>query len=126
MPSSRRQSRVNDLLRDELSDLVRLEMNDPRLAEVVSITDVDVAPDLRTAKVFISVLGSEEEKAQTIEGLGAAASFLRRQLHDRVVLRHIPYLTFVLDESIEGGTRLLELMKQDPSYQPEPKRSKKK
>ena len=125
MPSSRRQSRVNDLLRDDLSDLIHFEMNDPRLAEVLSITDVDVAPDMSTAKVYVSILGSDEEKAQTIEGLSAAASYLRRQLRDRLVLRRIPHLTFVLDESIEGGTRLLELMKQDPSHQPEPKRSKK-
>jgi ribosome-binding factor A len=114
MPS-RRQSRVGDLLREELADLILREVRDPRLAEITSITHVDVAPDLSSARVHVSILGTEAEKAQTLQGLEAAASFLRRGLKERLDLRRIPLLAFVRDESIEGGARLLALMKEASS-----------
>jgi ribosome-binding factor A len=110
MPS-RRQSRVGDLLREELADLILREVHDPRLAEITSITHVDVAPDLSSARVHVSILGTEAEKVQTLQGLEAAASFLRRSLKERLDLRRIPLLAFVRDESIEGGARLLARMK---------------
>jgi ribosome-binding factor A len=88
------------------------EIRDPRLGGLLSVTEVITSPDLRHAKVFFSVMGSEEEKRQAEEGLAAASGFLRRGLSERLSLRQIPELSFQLDESIERGNRLLELIKE--------------
>ena len=110
--STRRIARVNDLIRKEISELLMREIRDPRLGGLLSVTEVITSPDLRHAKVFISVMGSEEEKRQAEEGLAAASGFLRRGLSGRLSLRQIPELSFQLDESIERGNRLLELIKE--------------
>lgn len=108
---SRRQERLNYLLRQEISQLIHQGVKDPRLAGVVSITEVDVSPDLKQARVFVSVLGNEDEKQQVLAGLRGAASFFRRELAGRVVLRYIPHLTFHYDESLARGDHLLQLMR---------------
>jgi len=108
--STRRIARVNDLIRKEISELLMREIRDPRLGGLLSVTEVDTSPDLRHAKVFVSVMGSEEEKRRVEEGLAAASGFLRRSLGERLSLRHIPQLDFQRDESIERGSRLLELI----------------
>ena len=110
--STRRMARVNDLIRKEISEVILREIRDPRLSGLLSVTRVETSADLRYAKVFISLMGSDEEKRQAEEGLAAASGFLRRGLGDRVVLRYIPQLTFHLDDSIEKGSRMLELIKQ--------------
>jgi len=110
--STRRIARVNDLIRKEISELLMREIRDPRLGGLLSVTEVDTSPDLRHAKVFVSVMGSEEEKRRVEEGLAAASGFLRRSLGERLSLRHIPQLDFQRDESIERGTQLLELIKE--------------
>lgn len=110
--STRRIARVNDLIRKEISELLMREIRDPRLGGLLSVTEVDTSPDLRHAKVFVSVMGSEEEKRRVEEGLAAASGFLRRSLGERLSLRHIPQLDFQRDESIERGTHLLELIKE--------------
>ena len=109
MPT-RRQSRVNELLRDVLSEVIHREVRDPRLAEVTTITEVSVSADLRSAKVYVSILGSDEDRALTLEGLRAAASFIRRGLKNQISLRYVPFLTFSIDTSIEGGMRLSQIM----------------
>ena len=120
MPS-RRQSRVNDLLREVLSDLILREVKDPRLTAVTTITRVDVSPDLRSARVHVSILGDEELKQQTMQGMEAAASFLRRGLKSQINLRYIPFLKFVRDDSIENGARLLALIQESgPSSEEDP------
>lgn len=108
----RRSERVNDLLRDELSALVREELRDPRIGGLVTITRVDVSPDLRQASAFVSVLGSEEERASTLAALGRARVFLRRELAQRVRLRRTPELRFISDTSIERGQQLTDLMRE--------------
>ena len=108
--STRRMARVNDVIRKEISELLMREVRDPRLSGLLSVTEVDISPDLRCAKVFVSVMGSEEEKRRVEEGLAAASGFLRRGLAERVTLRYIPELVFQRDESIELGSRLLELI----------------
>ncbi len=109
---TRRIERVNVLLQREISDLLRREVNDPRVSGVVSITEVDVSPDLRNAKVYVSVLGSDEEKASTFEGLKAASHFLHRELRGRVTMRRIPQLTFIQDRSMESGARMLSILEE--------------
>ncbi|MEE8443340.1 MAG: 30S ribosome-binding factor RbfA [Dehalococcoidia bacterium] len=106
----RRTQRVNELLRHELSWLLATEMNDPRLPTLVTITHVEVTADLRFARVFVSFMGTDEEKKSAMEMLNAATGFLRRGLKPKLTLRHVPGLSFQLDESIEKGTRLLQIL----------------
>jgi ribosome-binding factor A len=109
---NRRVQRLNGLFQEELSELIREEVRDPRLASIVSITRVDVSPDLENAAVYVSVLGDEEDKRGSIEALTHAAPLLRRELLHRVRIRRVPSLHFVLDESIEKAAHILDLMKQ--------------
>ena len=107
---SRRTARVSELLRDEISALLLREVKDPRISGLVSIVSVDVSPDLRQARVFVSVLGSSEEQEATLRGLRAAEGFLRGQLGERLTMRRIPALRFQQDRSIEQGSRILRIM----------------
>ncbi len=109
---TRRTERINSLLREEISDLLRRGMKDPRIGGLVTITEVDVSPDLRQAKVYVSVLGTEEEKLATFQGLKAAARFLQRELRRRLTIRRTPELTFMQDESLEEGARMLRLLQE--------------
>ena len=108
---SRRLERVNQLLRQEISKLLADGVKDPRLVGVVTIIRVDTSADLQYAKVFTSVMASEVEKRQVLEGLRSASGFLRRELAHRLSLRVVPHLDFRLDESIEQGAHVLEVMK---------------
>jgi len=106
----RRIDRVNELLRTEISHLIAREIKDPRVAGVISITEVAASSDLRSARVYVSVMGPESARQSALEGIRSAASFLRRELRERVNLRHTPHMSFVLDDSIEEGDRILRLM----------------
>lgn len=97
---TRRTLQVGELLREELTDIVRKEVDDPRLA-FWSIIRVDVPPDLRTARVYVSVLGTEEERTATLAAMRSAAGFIRRHLKPRLRMRQIPELEFVDDRSLE-------------------------
>jgi len=103
--------RLNDQIRDELADLLARETSDPRLHGIISITGVETAPDLSAARVFVSVLGSEEEAASTLQHIQRAATFFRRELAARLNLRHTPELMFHLDRSIAEGARIDELLR---------------
>ncbi len=98
--------RINQEVVRELSEIIRTEIKDPRIHPLTTVTDARVAPDLKTCKVYISVLGTREEKETTMEGLlsaeGAIRSFLARNLN----LRLTPELLFILDESIEHGVAM--------------------
>ena len=107
---TRRIERVNNLIRQEISELLQRQVKDPRLGSFVAITEVSTSPDLRHAKVFISHMGSEEEKQETLGTLSAASGFFRRELAKRLRMRRIPVLSFQWDDSIERGARLLELI----------------
>lgn len=103
----RRTERVNDLLRQELDSLLRREAKDPRLDSIWSITDVEVSGDLRHAKVFVSVLGTDEEAETTLAGMNAARNYLRRELSHRLnTMHHVPEIQFRRDTSIERGVRM--------------------
>ncbi len=107
---SRRIDRVNELLRSEISHLIVRQIKDPRVAGVISITEVIASSDLRSARVYVSVMGSENDRHAALDGIRSAASFLRRELRGRVNLRHTPHLTFHLDDSIEEADRILRVM----------------
>lgn len=104
---SRRTSRVSELLREEISDLVQRDLKDPRLeGALLSITEVEVSADLRTAAVYVSHLGAVEEREDALAGLQSASSWLERELRRRLRMRRTPSLTFRFDPSIERGARL--------------------
>jgi ribosome-binding factor A len=105
-----RLERFNSLLQQEISDIMQRQLKDPRIGPFVSITKVDVSPDLRNARVFVSSMGTPEAKHDTIIALTSAAGFIRKELMARIKARHIPDLTFRLDERIEQADRVLRLM----------------
>lgn len=109
---SRRMERVNQLIRDELSQLIRAYLKDSGPESMVTVTEVVTAADLGSAKVFISVLGSSKEKREVLDKLTGAAGFFRKELASRLFIRKVPELLFRADESIERGSRLLELLDQ--------------
>ena len=90
----------------ELSQIIRSEIKDPRIHPLTSVVAVEVTPDLKYCKAYISVLGDEEAGKATIEGLRSAASFVRRELAHRVNLRNTPEIKFILDQSIEYGVSM--------------------
>jgi ribosome-binding factor A len=110
---SRRSERVNELLREEISAIVQRELKDPRLGGLISITSVESSPDFRHARVFVSVLGSEDERTSSLIALNAGARFIRHALRDRLEsLRIVPELSFRTDTSIAEGARMSALLDQ--------------
>ncbi len=108
--NSVKNTRVNEAVREELSRIIRTEIKDPRIAMMTSVTSAVVAPDLKTCRVMISVLGDEQQKKDTMDGLRSAEGFVRRALARSLNLRNTPELRFVLDESIEYGVRMSKII----------------
>jgi ribosome-binding factor A len=116
MPGARRE-RVEELIVREVSDILRREVKDPRIG-FITVTGAEVSPDLRQARVFVSVLGSEEEREAALKGLNSAARFIRSQFGKRVEMRVTPEFTFRFDTSIERGARIHDLLQQVQREQP--------
>jgi ribosome-binding factor A len=113
MATSRRVSRVGALIQEEVSQMVLHEIKDDRVgAGMVSITLVDVSGDLQHAKIYVSVYGTDEARAETMEGLKSATGFVRRELGKRLSLRRTPEIAFIEDRGIEKGNRVLTLLTQ--------------
>ena len=108
--NSIKNTRINGEVMKELSLIIRQEIKDPRIHMMTSVTSVEVAPDLKTCKAYISVMGSDEEKKDTIAGLRSAEGYVRRQLAKRLNLRNTPEIQFVLDQSIEYGVHMSHLI----------------
>lgn len=104
--------RVNELLRAEISELIARNLKDPRVSGTISVTEVETSPDLRHAKVYVSIMGSEEQRRESLAALKHAAGFFRHELGERLTLRRVPELDVRLDESIERGDRIMRLLKQ--------------
>lgn len=104
--NSIKNTRINGEVQKELSVIIRDEIKDPRISPWTSVVDVQVAPDLKTCKVWISVLGSEQERENTGKGLKSAAPYIRRELAHRLNLRNTPEINFVMDQSIEYGVSM--------------------
>lgn len=109
--SSRRRRQVGDLLRDEISFIIQRGLKDPRIG-FASITRVDVSPDIRYATVYVSVLGTENEQAETLVALGSAAGFIRHELGPKLTMRNIPVLSFRLDRSMEHAENVARLLRE--------------
>jgi len=106
-----RPERVGHLLQKEIADILANELRDPRVSHWVSVTGVDVTNDLSHARVYVSVLAQGAERDQSLQALGHASGYIRRLLAPRLNLREVPDLHFKLDESIERGERVEELLR---------------
>jgi ribosome-binding factor A len=107
-----RHERVAEEIRHELGTMVAGELKDPRIEGLVTITEVRVTPDLKHARVYVSVLGTAAEQKKTIQGLEAASGYIRHELTERIQLRRAPEVHFVLDHSEEYGQRIDDLLRQ--------------
>ena len=110
MADRRRIERVNGLLREEISNLIASQVNDPRLRGIITITQVQTASDLRNARVYVSVMGNESIREEALAGIQSSASYLRRELRGRVALRYIPFLRFLLDDAMLEADRLMHII----------------
>ena len=121
--NSMKNTRINGEVQKELSTIIRNEIKDPRIHPMTSVMAVEVAPDLKTCKAYISVLGEKEAKEATIKGLKSAEGYIRRQLAHNMNLRNTPEIRFILDESIEYGVTMSKLIddiaKKDQSHKQE-------
>jgi ribosome-binding factor A len=111
MGGNRRHEQLSALISEEMSEILRTKMKDPRLG-FVSITGVRVTSDLRVAKIYVSVLGEPSERKDTIRALTSAQGFLRHELAQRLTVRHVPEISFELDDSIERGSHVLDLIRE--------------
>lgn len=118
--SKHRPNRLAETLKEEISQLIRVELKDPRIG-FVTLTSVDVADDLSHAKVYVSVLGTEEEGNASLDALNRAAGFVRSEIGKRVRLRHVPSIVFKYDPSIQHGAHIARLLK-DVGVSDEPSR----
>jgi ribosome-binding factor A len=109
--ASTRQQRVQQMLVEEVSDILRREVKDPRIG-FVTITGADVSPDLRHARVYFTILGTEEQQADGLAGLKSAARFIRREFGRRADLRTAPEIEFRIDTAIAHGVRIFDLLEQ--------------
>lgn len=107
--SFKRTDRISEEIKKELSSVIR-NLKDPRIPMMTSVVNVNVTNDLRYAKAFISVMGSEEEKKDAIKALQAASGFVRREIGSRIKLRCVPEFTFELDTTIEYGAHINKLL----------------
>jgi ribosome-binding factor A len=109
--SGRRRERVGDLLRDEVSEIILRELSDPRLG-FISVTRVDMSPDMKHARFFVSVFGSDDEQASTLVALNNATGYIRKLLAPRLRMRAIPELTFRLDHSMEHAENVARILRE--------------
>jgi ribosome-binding factor A len=108
---SQRTDRLDSQIRSELMELLQREMKDPRIG-FATITRVETARDLGSARVWVSILGTDEEREKTMKALTAASPWLRRRLAERLTIRHMPQLVIKHDDSIEAGDRVLKLLRE--------------
>ena len=118
MKRNNRMTRVNDEITRELANIIRGELKDPRIGVMTSVLRVETTQDLKYCKVFISVLGNEEEKNNVMKGLKSAGGYIRHLLAERINLRITPELMFKLDDSVEYGIKMSKLIDEISSAPP--------
>ncbi len=107
----RRADRLGDLIQREISDILQRRIKDPRVG-FCTILRVDVSRDLRHAKVFVSIMGTEDQQKDTLAGLKSATGFIRREIGSRIMLRHTPEIVFRIDRSVDHSLRIAQLIKE--------------
>ena len=108
--NSIKNTRINSEVQRELANIIRGEIKDPRIHPLTSVVTAEVAPDLKTCKAYISVLGDQEAQKKTLEGLNSAVVYIRRQLARNLNLRNTPEIRFIMDQSIEYGVHMSRLI----------------
>lgn len=108
--NSMKNMRINEEVHRELSNIIRSEIKDPRINPMTSVVAVEVAPDLKSAKAYISVLGDEKSQKETLAGLTSAEGYIRRELAKSVNLRNTPQIRFIMDQSIEYGVNMSKMI----------------
>ena len=108
--NSIKNTRINNEVQRELSNIIRGEIKDPRIHPMTSVVSVEVAPDLKSARAYISVLGGDEAQENTMAGLRSAEGYIRRALAKSINLRNTPEIRFILDQSIEYGVAMSKLI----------------
>ncbi|NTW71103.1 MAG: 30S ribosome-binding factor RbfA [Eubacteriaceae bacterium] len=111
MANKNRLSKINEIIKQELSHLIRFDLKDPRISELVSVLKVDTTGDLRYAKVFMSIYDSKEKQNQVIDILSKASGYLRKNVGQKLKTHYTPQLLFVLDDSIEYGVHIDEVLR---------------
>ncbi|MHB1326398.1 MAG: 30S ribosome-binding factor RbfA [Thermoleophilia bacterium] len=109
--AGQRMRRVNEAIREVLSEAIAQGLKDPRIG-FVTVVGVDTSPDLRSSKVYVSVLGDETEREQTLEGLAHCHGYLQALLGAQLTMKRTPQLSFIFDETIERGMRIEKLLKE--------------
>jgi ribosome-binding factor A len=115
---SHRPEKVREFIKEQVSEIIQQKLKDPRIG-FVSVTDVEVTGDLRHAKIFVSVLGDDQAKTDTMTGLASAIRYVRGELGRRLQMRFTPEILFRLDESIERGTRVMSLIREVSEEKPD-------
>lgn len=110
--AKKRTARLNSLLKEVISDVIRKDTRNPHINSLMTITHVDITPDLHYAKVFVSVIGSDEIKQETVKALNSAAGFIAVNSSKQVVMRYFPQLTFHLDDSVDKQIRVEMLLQE--------------
>ncbi|MDR5658219.1 30S ribosome-binding factor RbfA [Serpentinicella sp. ANB-PHB4] len=105
-----RTNRLNEEIKKSVSLIIRNSLKDPRISSMTSITSVEATRDLRYATIYISILGTEREKRETLDGLKKSAGFVRREIGKHIKIRYVPEIIFKLDESIQKGMAMQELI----------------
>ena len=111
MPVGRRARQVGDLLQAELATLIQHNVRDPRVG-FVTVTEVSLSPDLKSARIYISVMGQESREVEALEALTGAAGFLRRELASRTKLKQVPQLSFLPDRTLNRGDRIDRILEE--------------
>lgn len=105
-----RGDRIRKALMKELSDIIQHKIKDPRITGLISVTDVELSPDYKYAKAYISIFGADEAKEEVMEAIEDSTSFIRGEIGRRIRMRFTPELKFILDESLEKGRRIVDLI----------------
>lgn len=108
--NSIKNTRINGEVQRELSRIISREIKDPRISSLTSVVAVEVAPDLKSCKAYISVLGDEKVQKATLEGLNSAMGYIRKELAHSINLRNTPVITFIMDQSIEYGVNMSKMI----------------
>ncbi|MGA8164285.1 MAG: 30S ribosome-binding factor RbfA [Waddliaceae bacterium] len=109
--AKKRVNRLNSLLKEVISEVIRREVRNPQITEFISVTQVDITRDLRQAKVYVSVIGNAQEKTTVLKALRSAAGFISSAAAKKVTMRFFPTLTFLIDDSVDKQMRVEELLK---------------
>ncbi len=110
MKTNNRMIRINDEIKKEISEIIRSELKDPRVGVITSVLKVETTSDLKYCKIFISILGDDQKKTETMEVLKNASGFIRKRIAENINLRNTPELKFVLDDSLEYSIKISKII----------------